>query len=64
MKNKILCTKCACWVDCSKPNNIYGFCLKQDLFTYTRVTAHENCLDYVDGQPLTEKEYESYNKGN
>ena len=63
MKDNVLCAKCACWVDCSTSQKVYGFCLSKDLFTYTKVKTTENCIDYVEGNPLTEKEYESYNKG-
>ena len=34
----------------------YGFCLAQDLFTYT---AETSCGEYSEGKPLTEEEFDS-----
>lgn len=59
MKNKeIVCTKCSCWVDCSRGEETYGFCLTEPLFTYT---AKTRCSDFIDGTPLTEKEFDEAN---
>ena len=44
----------------TKDNKPYGFCLQCDLFTYTSKTK---CSMYLEGKPLTEKEYENYNTG-
>lgn len=63
MKDDVLCAKCACWVDCSKNGKAKGFCLSKDLFTYTKIPLSVICPDYVEGNPITEKEYELYNKG-
>lgn len=63
MKDNVLCAKCARWVDCSTTKNVIGFCLDRDLFTYTKILTSESCPEYLEGNPLTEKEYESYNKG-
>ena len=55
-KNKeILCKSCIKWVDCSIDNEPHGFCLLEDLFTYTERTS---CNDYVKGEPFTEEEWE------
>lgn len=57
MSKPILCTTCAAWVDCGKKDGKpYGFCLCQDLFTYT---AETKCADYVNGTAMTEKEFEN-----
>lgn len=64
IKDKVLCANCAHWVNCSNKKKIYGFCLYQDLFTYTNVKITDTCIDFIKGDPLTEKEYENYNKGN
>lgn len=54
-----LCNKCATWVDCGiRENKPYGFCLQQDLFTYT---ARTDCIDFIEGKPITEKEYGEFN---
>ena len=56
MKKEILCKTCFYWVDCSKKEKTHGFCLMCDLFTYTKKTK---CRDYINGKPMTEKEFES-----
>ena len=59
--NEVLCKKCATWVDCGeREGEPYGFCLQEYLFSYT---ARENCNNFLEGQPMTEQEYESYNMG-
>jgi hypothetical protein len=56
---EIICSKCSSWVDCGiKYGERYGFCLLQDLFTYT---ARTDCVDFTEGKPLTEKEYDEFN---
>lgn len=53
---KIVCKKCSCWVDCTKDKNKpYGFCLMEDLFTYTEKTK---CEKFIDGTPVTEKDFD------
>ena len=54
---EIVCKKCACWVDCTKNGETKGFCLQENLFTYTAKTS---CQDYIEGTPMTEQEYEDY----
>lgn len=57
MESEILCLTCAAWVDCGeRENKPRGFCLTRDLFTYT---AEIRCNDYIKGNPVTEKEFES-----
>lgn len=56
----ILCEKCSKWVKCkadekAKVNEHYGFCLCQDLFTYTQ---NKKCCDFCKGEPMTEEEWE------
>ena len=52
----VLCKSCIKWVDCSKNNNLpMGFCLCEDLFTYTEKLQ---CHEYVKGTPYTEAEWE------
>lgn len=56
----ILCETCSKWVKCkadkkAKVNEHYGFCLWQDLFTYTN---NKKCSDYCKGNPMTEQEWE------
>lgn len=60
MNKKILCKTCIFWVDCTKDNKPKGFCLLEDLFTYT---DKEVCENYTEGKPVTEAEYEDYNFG-
>ena len=48
------CSHCTKWVDCKTK----GFCLVRDLFTYTNIEEKENCPDFVDGEPITENEFE------
>lgn len=51
-----LCEKCIVWVDCGKKGGEpHGFCLYEDLFTYT---ARKQCNDYVEGKPATEEQWE------
>lgn len=53
---EILCESCSYWVDCGmEDGKPYGFCLAQDLFTYT---AETSCGEYSEGKPLTEEEFE------
>lgn len=52
--NKVLCKTCCKWVDCSKDRPM-GFCLEEDLFTYTERIM---CGDYCEGKPMTEAEWE------
>lgn len=51
-EKEILCKTCICWVDCGAK----GFCLCEDLFTYT---AKTECDDYVNGEPSTEREFDN-----
>ena len=48
------CAHCKKWVDCGAK----GFCLAKDLFTYTELPECSTCLDYVEGEPITEDEFE------
>ena len=58
--SEILCKKCNKWVDCSSDKNKdLGFCLNEDLFTYT---AKDKCSDYSVGKTITEQEYEQSNE--
>ena len=52
--DNVLCTHCGYWVKCK--NN--GFCLIQDLFTYTNETE---CEMFEEGIPITEEEYNEAN---
>lgn len=54
MKN--ICKTCVCWVDCKDK----GFCLCEDLFTYTEKSS---CKMYEEGTPITEEEYEKAQEG-
>ena len=57
IEKPILCKSCIYWVDCGeKENKPYGFCLAEDLFTYT---ARKHCNDYTKGTPITEEEFEN-----
>ncbi len=59
--DEILCKNCIKWVNCgNKENRPYGFCLAEDLFTYT---ARTKCSEYTEENPITENEYEDYNAG-
>ena len=51
----MLCCKCMYWVNCTKEDEIDGFCLTEDLFTHTKKTE---CKDFMEGKPMTEKEFE------
>ena len=57
MADKTICQTCCNWVDCTKTKP-EGFCLLKDLFTYT---AEKKCLEYKEGKPLTEEEWEDFN---
>lgn len=60
--NEVLCKTCLCWVDCGKRSGkIYGFCLVEDLFTYTAKTS---CKEYIRGNPSIENEGEADNEKN
>ena len=48
------CSHCIKWVDCKTK----GFCLVKDLFTYTELEEDAVCHDYVEGEPITEDEFE------
>ena len=48
------CSHCKKWVDCGSK----GFCLCKDLFTYTELLECASCPDYVEGEPITEDEFE------
>ena len=48
------CSHCTKWVACKTK----GFCLVRDLFTYTNIEEEEDCPDFVDGEPITEDEFE------
>ena len=52
-----LCQHCIHWVDCSKDKPT-GFCLIQDFFTYTK---RNYCNDFIEGEPMSEEEWEGYN---
>lgn len=56
--DKVLCTHCIYWVDCTKEKKPKGFCVLEPLFSYT---AKESCEDYKDGTPITEQQYEDFN---
>lgn len=58
MRN-VLCEHCSLWVDCGMKNGKpHGFCLFEDLFTYT---ARIKCESHSEGTPLSEEEYETVN---
>ena len=58
---EVVCKRCATWVDCGeKEGKPYGFCLQKDSFTYT---AETDCYIFLEGEPMSEAEYEYYNKG-
>lgn len=50
-KPPILCHKCMLWVKCDKG----GFCQAKNLFTFTAQIA---CNDFIQGKPITIKEWE------
>ena len=54
----ILCKTCLFWVDCSKGEEVDGFCLQRDLYERT---AETDCPDYESGEPMTEQQYEDTN---
>ena len=56
MPNKILCYHCSSWVDCSNDAEKKGFCITENLYTYTE---REECKDFEEGDPMTEQEYEN-----
>ena len=59
--NRILCKKCATWVDCGeKEGKPFGFCVQKDFFTYT---AESECPMYLEGTPISGQEFENYNSG-
>ncbi len=52
----MLCKTCNFWVDCGKKNRKpHGFCLCEDLFTYT---AKQKCVNYAKGTPMTAEKWE------
>lgn len=54
-----LCRTCCMWVRCNPIKN--SFCLAKDLYTHTDKPVDVCCMDYQQGDPITEKEY--YNIG-
>ena len=61
-KSECLCSKCSIWVDCGWKNGIpHGFCIMKDLFTYTHKKIGDCCVDYQEGKPISEKEWEKEN---
>ena len=61
-KKDCLCCSCSIWIDCEwKSGKPFGFCLMQDLFTYTCKSTKECCIDYQQGNPVSEKEWEKEN---
>lgn len=54
--DKVLCKSCTRWVKCEREEGvIMGFCLNEDLFTYT---AKLRCPNYMKGMPIKEKEFD------
>lgn len=65
MTDDVLCTHCIKWVKCtphknSKVQEPYGFCLAEDLFTYT---ARNRCKEFTAGECCTEQEWEMAQRG-
>ena len=63
MKNKKdsgLCDLCSHWVKCKKRSS--SFCLMKDLFTHTDKAIGECCIDFDEGQPITEEEFENWGR--
>ncbi|MBO7731858.1 MAG: hypothetical protein J6S67_04880 [Methanobrevibacter sp.] len=53
----ILCETCVHFVSCGiRDRRIYGYCLFEDLYTYT---SRKRCEDYTEGVPLKEEELET-----
>ena len=55
MEENVLCYKCMYWVNCSRGRKKEGFCITEYLFTYTKKTE---CKDFMEGKPMTEKEFD------
>lgn len=55
-ENKNICSKCIMWV---LKTNGKGFCLNEPLFTET---ARVSCPGYIDGKPMTEREFDNFGK--
>ena len=53
-----ICEQCSAWINCGeKDKKPYGFCLWEDLYTYTERSW---CKEFSEGRPMDIKEYESY----
>ena len=53
----VLCKTCSKWVDCKNDDNVsLGFCLSEELFTFTE---RESCENYSEGKPMTEEEFDN-----
>lgn len=55
-ENKNICKTCIMWV---LKTNGKGFCLNEPLFTET---ARGQCSGYIDGKPMTEREFDNFGK--
>ena len=53
------CEKCNNWVDCQYKEKGLGFCLCQELFTYTKLDDNEPCEDFVTGCPMSPEEFDN-----
>lgn len=61
-KSECKCCHCSNWVNCKWFNGKpYGFCLTEDLFTYTCKFVDEDCSNFEEGTPITEEEWEEEN---
>ena len=56
-KDSGLCDLCSHWVKCK--NRSSSFCLMKDLFTHTDKAIGEYCIDYDEGEPMTEEEFDN-----
>lgn len=61
-KSECLCITCMNWVNCGwKNGKPLGFCICEDLYTYTNKSVNEDCLNYTEGQSISLKEWENEN---
>jgi len=65
MNEDILCTHCSYWVRCipnekAKVKEPYGFCMVEDLFTYT---FRDKCSAHNEGKPTEEHDWEISQRG-
>lgn len=64
-KSECRCAICSRWVDCGrKDGEPWGFCLIEDLFTYTCKSIDEYCDGYEEGESITLKDWEDVNDPN